>query len=165
MPEVVVIDPELSVYAPVTNVDVVVGIGATGTRGSKQFVGAGAPAVGTTIPTSETVLLNDLYLDVTTSNLYQYVVGTTSNQWTIVSKLAPLVYNVVKSDASFSSGTASFSYSINTMFGLLSTTNKFVVQHNIIGTTDPIVSVITEPTLSGTTLSFSIKGKSFNGTT
>lgn len=165
MPEVVVIDPELSVYAPVSSVDVAVSFGATGTRGSKQFVGAGAPVLGSTIPNSETVLLNDLYVDITTSNVYQYVTGTPSNQWSVVTRLAPLVYNVVKSDASFSSGTASFSYSINTMFGLTSTSNKFVVQHNIIGTTDPIVSVITEPTLSGTTLSFNIKGKSFNGTT
>ena len=163
MPEVVVIDPELSVYAPVTEVDVSVDIGETGARGSKQFVGAGAPVVGTTIPSSETILLNDLYLDVSTSNLYQYVTGTISNQWSIVTKLAPLTYNVVKSDASFSSGTANFSYSINTMFGLLTTTNKFVVNHNIIGTTSPIASVITEPTLSGTTLSFSIKAKSFDG--
>ena len=163
MPEVVVIDPELSVYAPVASVDVAVDIGPTGTRGSKQFVGAGLPVSGTTIPSSETVLLNDLYFDVSTSNLYQYISGVPSNQWSLVSKLAPYTYNVVKSDASFTSGSASFSYSINTMFGITSTTNKFVVTHNIIGTTDPISSVITEPTLTGSTLSFNIKAKSFNG--
>ena len=81
MPEVVILDPELSVYGPVEEITVSVDVGQTGTRGSKQFVGTGAPN-GATVP--ETPLANDLYLDVSNSYLYQYIDST----WTLVGKFA-----------------------------------------------------------------------------
>ncbi len=155
MPEVVVIDPELSVYGPVEEITVSVDIGQTGTRGSKQFVGSGLPS-SLTIP--ETPLPNDLYLNVDNSYLYQYI----SSTWTLVGKFAPTTYNIVEG-VTFASGSANFSFDIFDMFGITETDSGFIIQHNIIGTTDPIASVITKPTLVGTDLSFSIKGKSLSG--
>lgn len=155
MPEIVVLDPELSVYGPVEEITVSVDIGQTGTRGSKQFVGTGLPS-GSTI--SETPLANDLYLDVSNSYLYQYI----DSSWTLVGKFAPTTYNVVEG-VTFASGNANFTYDIFDMFGITETTGGFIVQHNIIGTTDVIASVVTEPTLSGTDLSFSIKAKALSG--
>lgn len=155
MPEVVVLDPELSVYGPVEEITVSVDIGQTGTRGSKQFVGTGLPS-GSTI--AETPLANDLYLDVSNSYLYQYI----DSAWTLVGKFAPTTYNVVEG-ATFASGNTSFTFDIFDMFGITETTGGFIVQHNIIGTTDVIASVITEPVLSGTDLSFSIKAKALGG--
>ena len=155
MPEVVVVDPELSVYGPVEEITVSVDVGQTGARGSKQFVGTGAPS-GATVP--ETPLANDLYLDVSNSYLYQYIDST----WTLVGKFAPTTYNIVEG-VTFASGNANFTYDIFDMFGITETTGGFIVQHNIIGTTDVIASVITDPTLSGTDLSFSIKAKSLSG--
>ena len=155
MPEVVVVDPELSVYGPVEEITVSVDVGQTGARGSKQFVGTGAPS-GATVP--ETPLANDLYLDVSNSYLYQYIDST----WTLVGKFAPTTYNVVEG-VTFASGNANFTYDIFDMFGITETTGGFIIQHNIIGTTDVIASVITEPTLAGTDLSFSIKAKSLSG--
>ena len=155
MPEVVILDPELSVYGPVEEITVSVDVGQTGTRGSKQFVGTGAPS-GATVP--ETPLANDLYLDVSNSYLYQYIDST----WTLVGKFAPTTYNVVEG-VTFVSGSANFTYDIFDMFGITETTGGFIVQHNIIGATDVIASVVTEPTLSGTDLSFSIKAKALSG--
>ena len=169
MPEVVVIDPELSVYAPVASIDVAVDIGSTGTRGSKQFVGAGLPVIGTTIPSSETVLLNDLYFDITTSNLYQYVSGTPNNQWSYISKLAPNTYNILKT-TSFTNGSSTVSFDINDMFGIteLSTDETgyypFIINYNFMGVT-PIASVITTPQLNSTTLTFTIHAKWMPSTT
>lgn len=156
MPEVVVIDPELSVYGPVEEVTVSVDIGQTGTRGSKQFVGSGEPG---NLTIAETPLANDLYLNVNNSYLYQYIDST----WTLVGKFAPTTYNVVEG-VTFSSGNANLTYDIFDMFGITEVTGAFIVQHNVIGTTNVIASVITQPTLSSTDLSFSIKAKSFNGT-
>jgi len=156
MPEVVVIDPELSVYGPAESITVSVDIGQTGTRGSKQFVGTGTPGPLTIV---ETPIANDMYLDVSTSELYQYIDGS----WTIVGKFAPLTYNVNET-VTFISGTANFTYDINDMFGITETNGSFVVHHNIIGTTNVISSIITQPTLTTTELDFSIKAKSFNGT-
>lgn len=155
MPEVVVIDPELSVYGPVEEVSVLVNVGQTGVRGSRQFVGSGLPS-GETIP--ETPLANDLYLNVDNSYLYQYI----NSSWTLVGKFAPTTYNIVEG-TTFISGSASFTFDIFDMFGITETNSGFIVQHNIIGTTDPIASVITQPTLVGTELSFDIKGKSLSG--
>ena len=155
MPEVVVVDPELSVYGPVEEITVSVDVGQTGARGSKQFVGTGAPS-GATVP--ETPLANDLYLDVSNSYLYQYIDST----WTLVGKFAPTTYNIVEG-VTFASGNANFTYDIFDMFGITETTGGFIIQHNIIGTTDVVASVITEPTLAGTDLSFSIKAKSLSG--
>lgn len=155
MPEVVVLDPELSVYGPVEEITVSVDVGQTGTRGSKQFVGTGLPS-GSTI--SETPIANDLYLDVSSSYLYQYI----DSAWTLVGKFAPTTYNVVEG-VTFASGNANFTYDIFDMFGITETTGGFIVQHNIIGTTDVIASVVTEPILSGTDLSFSIKAKALSG--
>ena len=155
MPEVVVVDPELSVYGPVEEITVSVDVGQTGARGSKQFVGTGAPS-GATVP--ETPLANDLYLDVSNSYLYQYI----DSAWTLVGKFAPTTYNVVEG-VTFASGNANFTYDIFDMFGITETTGGFIIQHNIIGTTDVVASVITEPTLAGTDLSFSIKAKSLSG--
>ena len=155
MPEVVVLDPELSVYGPVEEITVSVDVGQNGTRGSKQFVGTGLPS-GSTI--AETPLANDLYLDVSSSYLYQYI----DSAWTLVGKFAPTTYNIVEG-VTFASGNANFTYDIFDMFGITETTGGFIVQHNIIGTTDVIASVVTEPTLSGTDLSFSIKAKALSG--
>jgi len=157
VPEVVVLDPELSVYGPVDEITVSVDIGQTGTRGSKQFVGTGAPS-GSTVP--ETPLANDLYLDVSNSYLYQYIDST----WTQVGKFAPLAYSVNET-VTFISGSADFTYDINDMFGITETTGSFVVHHNIIGTTNVIASVITQPALTATDLDFTIKAKSLSGTT
>lgn len=155
MPEVVVLDPELSVYGPVEEITVSVDVGQTGTRGSKQFVGTGAPS-SAIVP--GTPLANDLYLDVSNSYLYQYIDST----WTLVGKFAPTTYNVVEG-VTFASGNANFTYDIFDMFGITETTGGFIIQHNIIGTTDVIASVITESILVGTDLSFSIKAKSLSG--
>lgn len=155
MPEVVVIDPELSVYGPVEEITVSVDIGQTGVRGSKQFVGSGLPSNLTII---ETPLANDLYLNVDNSYLYQYI----NSSWTLVTKLAPAIYNVVEG-VTFVSGNADFTYDIFDMFGITEVSGGFIIQHNIIGTTDIISSVITQPTLTGTDLEFSIKAKALSG--
>jgi len=162
MPEVVVSDPELSVFGPVDEITVSVDIGQTGTRGSKQFVGAGAPS-GATI--TETPLANDLYLDVSNSYLYQYIDST----WTLVGKFAPTTYNVVEG-ATFSSGSATLTYDIVEMFGLteIKAGFDFVIQHNIrnkVSQNNIISSSVNKPTLSGTDLSFTIKAKYLDGTT
>lgn len=162
MPEVVVLDPELSVYGPVEEITVSVDVGQTGTRGSKQFVGTGAPS-GSTI--SETPLANDLYLDVSNSYLYQYI----DSSWTLVGKFAPTTYHVVEG-ATFSSGSANFTYDIVEMFGLteIDANFDFVIHHSIRGKVSQyniLSSVINKPTLSGTDLSFTIKGKYLDGAT
>lgn len=162
MPEVVVLDPELSVYGPVEEITVSVDIGQTGIRGSKQFVGTGVPS-GATLP--ETPLANDLYLDVSTSQLYQYI----DSSWTVVSKFAPTTYHVVEG-ATFVSGSANFTYDIVDMFGLteIDAGFDFVIHHSIRGKVSQyniLSSVVNKPTLSGTDLSFTIKGKYLDGST
>ena len=161
MVEAVVLDPQLTIYGPPQSVSVQVDIGPTGTRGSKQFIGSTVPS-SATIP--ETPILNDMYLDVSTSYLYQYINDAGTNKWSYVGKFAPFTYNTV-STKTFTSGSASFSFDINTMFGIATTNKDFIISHNIIGTTSVISSVITQPTLSGSTVSFSIKAQSFDGTT
>lgn len=154
MPEVVVVDPELSVYGPVEEITVSVDVGQTGTRGSKQFVGTGAPS-GATVPA--TPLANDLYLDVSNSYLYQYIDST----WTLVGKFAPTTYNVVEG-VTFVSGSASFTYDIFDMFGITETTGGFIVQHNIIGAPGMLATTITQPVLTGTDLEFDVEAKYFD---
>lgn len=160
MPESIVLNPELSVFGPAASIDVRLDIGPTGTRGSKQFVGTGDPGP-TTVP--ETPLLNDLYLNISNSALHQYLNDAGVNKWIQVGKFAPLTYNTVATKT-FTSGSASFTFDINSMFGINTTTKDFVITHNIIGTSNTISSVITQPTLTTTVLSFDIKAKSFNGT-
>ena len=154
MPEVVVIDPELSVYGPVEEITVSVDIGQTGIRGSKQFVGTGLPGPLTVL---ETPLQNDLYLNVLNSYLYQYIDST----WTLVGKFAPTTYNVVEG-VTFASGNANFTYDIFDMFGITETTGGFIVQYSIIGAPGALATTITQPILTSTDLEFDIEAKYFD---
>lgn len=161
MPETIVLNPELSVFGPASSIDVRLDIGSTGIRGSKQFVGIGNPG-SSTVP--ETPLLNDTYLNISNSELWQYVNESGTDQWKLLGKIVPLTYNKLETKT-FTSGSASFSFNISTLFGITTTTKDFIINHNIIGTNDVISSVVTQPVLTASTLTFDIKAKSFDGTT
>ena len=82
MPDVLLDNDDITVLGPPEIVELLVDVGATGTRGSQIFVGIGDPNV---VEIGQTPLLNDLYINASPGAdygyLYQYVSQPGENLW------------------------------------------------------------------------------------
>jgi len=111
MPEVVLNVDDLTIFAPPDNIEVQVDIGPQGPRGSKFFVGTGNPNSATiTVDgkiAGETLLLNDIYVNVSPGEsygyLYQYVAEPGGNTWVQILDINPTIYSKIYT-TTFTSG-------------------------------------------------------------
>jgi hypothetical protein len=162
---------DLAIIAPPETIEVAVDIGPTGQRGSKVFVGTGDPnsiTVGGTI-FSETIYLNDLYINVSPgtdySYMYQYVSVPGTNQWETILKINPALHARLDTTVDFTSGTATVTVpisSIATVSGSPFVASDFNIQHNI-KYSDLISSSISNVQISGSNLQITIKAMKYSG--
>jgi len=87
---------DITVLGPPQNIDVSVGIGQEGQRGSKWFVGAGNPNTAGVIPSGEDIQVGDIFINTSTGSnfswLYVYASGLVSNSWVSALRLQPSIY-------------------------------------------------------------------------
>jgi hypothetical protein len=134
MADIVLSTVDLDVFGGPTTLDVSVDFGQTGDRGSRIWGGPGDP---NTFLVGQDVRLYDLFLDYSTSIIYQYLEQVGNPEWTIVSSLTIPQYSVIASE-DFSSGstTGTVAVSIPTSSITLDagvSASDFVIRYNIEG--------------------------------
>jgi hypothetical protein len=156
MVDVLLNTEDVVVLGPPQTIDVLVDIGPQGTRGTKFIVGSGEPNPQTSsgVLLGQTLILNDMYINVAPGvnygYLYQYVSQPGGNTWTQVLKINPAIYSAVETIA-FTSGAGSITIPISnivTVSGSPLTASNFSVQFQIEGA-NPIASSMEIPALAG----------------
>jgi hypothetical protein len=158
---------DLAIIAPPEIIEVAVDIGPTGQRGSKVFVGTGDP---NTKDFTETIYLNDLYINVSPgtdySYMYQYISVPGANQWESILKVNPALHARLDTTVDFTSGTSGTILvpisSIVTVTGAPLVASNFNVQHNI-KYSDLVSSSISNVSVSGSNLAITIKAMNYSG--
>jgi len=156
MVDVLLNTEDVVVLGPPQTIDVLVDIGPQGTRGTNFIVGPGEPNGQTSsgVLFGQTLILNDMYIDVSPGAdygyMYQYVSQPGGNTWTQVLKINPAIYSSVETVA-FTSGAGSITIPISnivTVSGSPLTASNFSVQFQIEGA-NPIASSMEIPALAG----------------
>jgi hypothetical protein len=158
---------DLAIIAPPEVIEVAVDIGPTGQRGSKVFVGTGDP---NTKDFTETIYLNDLYINVSPgtdySYMYQYISVPGANQWESVLKVNPALHARLDTTVDFTSGTSGTILvpisSIVTVTGAPLVASNFNVQHNI-KYSDLVSSSVSNIAVSGSNLAITLKAMKYSG--
>jgi hypothetical protein len=172
MVDVLLNTEDVVVLGPPEIIDVLVDIGPQGTRGTKFIVGSGEPNAQTSsgVLLGQTLILNDMYIDVSPGvdygYMYQYVSQPGGNTWTQVLKINPAIYSAIET-VSFSSGNGSITIPISnivTVSGSPLTKSNFNVQYQIEGA-NPIASSIEIPALAGagTNLVINLHASQYSG--
>jgi hypothetical protein len=172
MVDVLLNTEDVVVLGPPEIIDVLVDIGPQGTRGTKFIVGSGEPNAQTSsgVLLGQTLILNDMYIDVSPGvdygYMYQYVSQPGGNTWTQVLKINPAIYSAIET-VSFSSGNGSITIPITnivTVSGSPLTKSNFNVQYQIEGA-NPIASSIEIPALAGagTNLVINLHASQYSG--
>lgn len=96
--DVVLETEDLLVLGPVSNVELSVDIGPTGTRGARYIVGSGDPNLSGVIPEGEDIQVGDYFVNSSTSSkygwLYVYQAGLNNvTSWQEAIKLQPSVFS------------------------------------------------------------------------
>ena len=74
---------EIELWAPPAEIQLVVGIGAQGPRGSKIWSGLGSPSAFFAA-TSETALIGDMYIDSEAKGMYELIESPTGAVWSFM---------------------------------------------------------------------------------
>ena len=156
MVDVLLNTEDVVVLGPPNTIDVLVDIGPQGTRGTKTIVGSGEPNPQTSsgVLLGQTLILNDMYINVSPGAnygyLYQYVSQPGGNTWIQVLHMNPAIYSAVETIA-FTSGAGAITIPISnivTVSGSPLTASNFSVQFQIEGA-NPIASSMEIPALAG----------------
>jgi len=149
MPDVLLKNDDITVLGPPEIVELLVDVGATGTRGSQVFVGVGNPNI---IEIGQTPLLNDLYINVSPGAdygyLYQYVSQPGGNLWIEVLELNPTIYSV-NYVTTYTNGIAQIVIPISNIITSTATplsANNFSVQFSIVND-NPVAASMSIPAI------------------
>jgi len=149
MPDVLLDNDDITVLGPPETVELLIDVGATGTRGSQVFVGVGNP---NTEGVGQTPLLNDLYINTSPGAnygyLYQYVSQPGANIWIEVLELNPTIYSV-NHTTTYVNGIAQIVIPISNITSETSlTASNFSVQFSIVND-NPVAASMSIPALAG----------------
>ena len=151
MPDVVLNNDDITIFAPPAIIELLVDIGPQGTRGSQFFVGVGNP---NSVSIGQTPNLNDLYINTSPGGelgyLYQYRSEPGGNVWIEVLDIYPSVYSE-NAQVTFEAGTSEVIIpvaDIVTVTGTPLTSENFSVQYSI-AHTNPVASAMQIPALVG----------------
>jgi hypothetical protein len=167
MPDVVLNNDDITIFAPPAIVELLVDIGPQGTRGSQFFVGVGNP---NTVNIGQTPNLNDLYINTSPGGelgyLYQYRSEPGGNVWVEVLDIYPSVYSE-NAQVTFEAGSAEVVIpvaDIVTVTGTPLTSDNFSVQYSI-AHTNPVASAMQIPALvgAGTNLVINLEAVEYAG--
>jgi len=153
MPETLISTDDIIVLGPPEVVELLVDVGPQGIRGNKIYSGQGNPnTLSGFIPSGETVQLNDMFVDYTSSGgayLYQYLNDPVlGNTWKGIVKVSPVLF-AKNYSATFTTGSFTQNIPLSTILPDYSSTqiqaitsaDIFNIQFNILGS-DPIASSV-----------------------
>jgi len=163
MVDVLLSNDDVTVLGPPSVIELQLDIGAQGTRGNKFFVGSGDPnsATSSGIFAGQTLLLNDLYVNVSPSATYgyifQYVAEPGGNTWVEVLDINPTIYSE-NAVTTFEDGDAQIVIPVGdivTVSGTPLTAENFNVKYSI-AHENPIASSMEIPALAGSNLTINL---------
>jgi hypothetical protein len=172
MPEVLLSNDDITVLGPPSVIELQLDIGAQGTRGNKFFVGAGEPNSQTSsgILNGQTLLLNDLYVNVSPSAtfgyIFQYVAEPGGNVWVEVLDINPTIYSE-NHLTTFEDGEAQIVIPVEdivTISGTPLTAENFNVKYSI-AYENPIASSMQIPALAGSNLIINLHAVEYDTST
>jgi hypothetical protein len=161
--DVLVDTPDIVVLGPPQQIDVSLDVGAKGERGSRFFVGTGNPNIPGVLPSGESFILGDVFLNSSTgaefSWLYVFVQTPTGNTWQPALRIQPAIYNR-HIDATFnSSGVSTISVplvDISPDSDILDV-DRYVIQITPVFYAKPISLTINSKSVVGTNLQFIVE--------
>jgi hypothetical protein len=158
--DVLVDTTDIVVLGPPRQIDVSLGIGSKGDRGSRFFVGTGNPNSPGVLPGGQTFLLGDVFLNSSTGAefawLYVYVQTPSGNVWTPAIRLQPAIYNR-EIDAVFnSSGLATVTIPLSDISpdSTILDVDRYVIQITPSTYANPISLTVISKLISGSNLQF-----------
>lgn len=148
MAEIVLSTVDLDVFGGPSTLDVSVDFGQTGQRGSRIWGGPGDP---NTFLVGQDVKLYDLFLDYSTSIMYQYLEEVGNPEWVAVTSFTIPQYSVIASE-NFSTGSTVGTVVVNIPIASITldagvTASDFVIRYNIEGD-NPIATNFTSAIVS-----------------
>ena len=165
--DVLVDSEDIVVLGPPTEIDVSLGVGERGTRGSKFFIGSGDPNTPGVIPSIEEVFLGDVFINTSTASqfswLYLYVFTPSGNIWTPALRLQPAIY-VKNVDVTFNgSGIATLVVPLADIVADTTITDidRFVVQVTAINS-NPVAVAVNSKSISFSNLNVLIEAVQFS---
>jgi len=170
MPEVLLSNDDVTVLGPPAIIDLQLDVGPQGTRGSKFFVGSGDPNTLTVDDElgGQTLLLNDLYVNVSPGSeygyLYQFLAAPGGNTWEEVLRLNPTVF-AKNYEVTFTSGSGTITVPIADITDLSAgslTADNFNVQYSVIHDS-PTACVINSVTKAGSNLNIVFEAVEYTG--
>ena len=167
MPEVLLLNEDVTVLGPPTTIELLVDIGPRGDRGSQILVGTGNP---NNINIGQEPELNDLFINTSPGAeygyLYQYVAEPGGDVWVEVLQINPNIFSK-NYEVTFSGGTGSIVIPIaditDVSAGGLASDN-FSVQYSLVHD-QPVASVMTSVTKSGSNLTIAFEAIEYNSGT
>lgn len=172
MVDVLLSNDDVTVLGPPSVIELQLDIGAQGTRGSKFFVGSGDPNAQTSSGQlgGQTLLLNDLYVNVSPSAsfgyIFQYVAEPGGNTWVEVLDINPTIYSE-NAITTFEDGDAQIVIPVEdivTVSGTPLTAENFNVKYSI-AYQNPIASSMQIPALAGSNLIINLHAVEYDTST
>jgi hypothetical protein len=172
MVDVLLSNEDVTVLGPPSVIELQLDIGAQGTRGSKFFVGSGNPNAQTSSGQlgGQTLLLNDLYVNVSPSAsfgyIFQYVAEPGGNVWVEVLNINPTIYSE-NHVTTFEDGDAQIVIPVEdivTVSGTPLTAENFNVKYSI-AYQNPIASSMQIPALAGSNLIINLHAVEYDTST
>ena len=172
MVDVLLSNEDVTVLGPPSVIELQLDIGAQGTRGSKFFVGSGNPNAQTSSGQlgGQTLLLNDLYVNVSPSAsfgyIFQYVAEPGGNVWVEVLDINPTIYSE-NAITTFEDGDAQIVIPVEdivTVSGTPLTPENFNVKYSI-AYENPIASSMQMPALAGSNLIINLHAVEYDTST
>lgn len=164
---------DITVITGPSKVDVQVGLGQKGERGSKIFVGVDAPSIffGTEVSAQLGLQLYDLYINVNSQDpeylyMYQFINSDGGTVWELITRIVSSQINIVE-PLTFTAGSATLdvlltNYYPSSVIDLIELL-PIGVTCTVDGSNPVAISVVSK-TLVGTTLSIVFKAAELNGT-
>jgi hypothetical protein len=134
MADIVLSTVDLDVFGGPSTLDVSVDFGQTGDRGSRFWAGPGDP---NTFLVGQDVRLYDLFLDYSTSIIYQYLEQVGNPEWTTLTSITIPQYSVIASE-NFSTGSTTGTVAVSIPISAITldagtSVSDFVIRYNIEG--------------------------------
>lgn len=165
---VLVANDDITVYGGPEVIELQLGVGEKGTRGSLTHIGSVNPITGTLgSAITDNLLVGDLYINAGTgeknSYLYKYVKNGNSLEWVEVMHLGPTGLNSVLI-VDFVDGIGSKTIQQSAVTGSSAVTltrDDFVVRHSI-EYTEPVSASVSSVSTDGSNLTINFKAASFD---
>lgn len=163
----VLLDTEdIVILGPPTNIDVRVDVGPKGDRGARFFVGSGNPNIPGVVPSGQTPLVGDVFVNASTAAeygwLYLYVRTPSGNAWVPTLRLQPSIFSANISTI-FTSGQSQISIPLANIVPdtTILDVEKYIIQCTS-NESNPVALSVVSKVIQGPSLIFTVKAVEYS---